>query len=51
MTKEYTVSELQEQGRDAYRAGEYEEALEAFDQARSLSAGAGDRAAEVEACL
>lgn len=49
MTDEYTASELQEQGRDAYRAGEYEEALEAFDQARSLSASAGDRAVEVEA--
>ena len=49
MTEEYTASELQEQGTDAYRAGEYEEALEVFEQARSLSASAGDRAAEVEA--
>lgn len=49
MTEEYTASEWQEQGTDAYRAGEYEEALEAFEQARSLSANVGDRAAEVEA--
>ena len=49
MTEEYTASEMQEQGKDAYRAGEYEEALEAFEQARKLSAAAGDREAEVEA--
>ena len=49
MTEEYTASEMQEQGIDAYRAGEYEEALEAFEQARNLSVGAGDREGEVEA--
>ena len=49
MTEEYTASEMQEQGKDAYRAGEYEGALEAFEQARNLSAEAGDREAEVEA--
>ncbi|NIV35582.1 MAG: hypothetical protein GWN58_40860, partial [Anaerolineae bacterium] len=49
MTEEYTASELKEQGIDAYRAGEYEEALEAFERARNLSAEAGDREAEVEA--
>jgi tetratricopeptide (TPR) repeat protein len=49
MTEEYSASEMQEQGKDAYRAGEYEEALEAFEQARNLSAKAGDREAEVEA--
>ena len=49
MIEEYTASEWQEQGTDAYRAGEYEEALEAFEQARSLSAEAGDREAEIEA--
>ena len=49
MTEEYTAGEMQEQGIDAYRAGEYEEALEAFEQARDLAAEAGDREAEIEA--
>ena len=49
MTQEYTAGEMQEQGIDAYRAGEYEEALEAFEQARKLAAEAGDRETEVEA--
>ncbi len=37
---------LYEDGLDAYRAGEYEEALEAFARARSLFSEAGDRSAE-----
>ena len=49
MTEEQTASELLEQGIDAYRAGEYEEALEVFEQARNLAAGEGDREGEVEA--
>ena len=49
MTEEYTASEFQDQGVDAYRAGEYEDALEAFEQARNLAAEAGDREGEVEA--
>jgi tetratricopeptide (TPR) repeat protein len=49
MTEENKASDMQEQGVDAYRAGEYEEALEAFEQARNLSAEAGDREGEIEA--
>ena len=49
MTEEQTASELLEQGIDAYRAGEYEEALEVFEQAQNLAAGEGDREGEVEA--
>jgi len=43
------ASELKEQGVDAFRAGEYEEALEAFQQARDLFAMAGDPQSESEA--
>ena len=39
---------LYESGLDAYRAGEYEVALEAFVRARSLFSEAGDRSAEAE---
>lgn len=49
MAQEDQASEMQEQGVDAYRAGEYEEALEAFEQARNLSADSGDREGEIEA--
>jgi tetratricopeptide (TPR) repeat protein len=38
-----------EAGLDAYRAGEYEEALEAFALARNLFAQAGDRTGQIEA--
>jgi len=36
-------------GMDAYRAGEYEQALEAFARARNLFLQAGDRTGEIEA--
>jgi tetratricopeptide (TPR) repeat protein len=49
MAQETKAHEMQEEGVDAYRAGEYEEALEAFGQARHLSAEAGDRKGEIEA--
>jgi tetratricopeptide (TPR) repeat protein len=49
MAQEIKASRMQEQGVDAYRAGEYEEALEVFEQARNLSAETGDREAEIEA--
>lgn len=49
MEQEATASDMQEQGIDAYRAGEYEEALEAFEQARNLSAETGYREGEIEA--
>jgi len=49
MAEDSKASDMQEQGVDAYRAGEYEEALEAFEQARNLSAEAGDREGEIEA--
>lgn len=39
---------LYEDGIDAYRAGDYEEALEALSKARGLYAEAGDRKAEGE---
>jgi tetratricopeptide (TPR) repeat protein len=40
---------LFDDGIDAYRAGEYEEALEALAQARTLFAGEGDLSGEAEA--
>ncbi len=49
MTLVAEAGELQEQGVDAFRAGEYEEALEAFEQARDLFAMAGDPQGESEA--
>ena len=49
MAEENKASDMQDQGVDAYRAGEYEEALEAFEQARNLSAEAGDPEGEIEA--
>jgi tetratricopeptide (TPR) repeat protein len=49
MDQEITAKGMLEQGIDAYRIGEYEESLEAFQQARKLSAGAGDREGEIEA--
>ncbi len=49
MTSVTEASELKEQGVDAFRAGEYEEALEAFEQARDLFAMAGDPEGESEA--
>jgi tetratricopeptide (TPR) repeat protein len=49
MGQEAKASDMQEQGIDAYRAGEYEEALEAFGQARNLSTEAGLPEGEIEA--
>jgi tetratricopeptide (TPR) repeat protein len=49
MTQETTASDMHQQGIDAYRVGEYEEALEAFGQARDYSAVTGDREGESEA--
>ena len=49
MDQETTAKEMLEQGIEAYRLGEYEESLKAFQQARELSAGAGDREGEIEA--
>ena len=49
MTSVAETSELNEQGVDAFRAGEYEQALEAFQQARDLFAMAGDPKGESEA--
>jgi tetratricopeptide (TPR) repeat protein len=48
MAQKTAAQEMQELGIDAYRAGEYEEALEAFEKARNLSAQAGDRKGEIE---
>jgi len=42
------AKQLYDRGIDDYRAGEYEEAIEALSQARSLYAEAGDRQAEAE---
>jgi len=49
MDQETTAKEMLEQGIEAYRLGEYEESLKAFQQARELSAGAVDREGEIEA--
>lgn len=49
MAQRTAAQEMQEQGIDAYRVGEYEEALDAFEQARNLSTQAGDRKGEIEA--
>lgn len=49
MAQETGARKMQEQGVDAYRAGDYEEALEAFERARNLSGEAGDRQGEIEA--
>ena len=49
MDQETTAKEMLEQGIDAYRLGEYEESLKAFQRARELSAAAGDREGEIEA--
>jgi tetratricopeptide (TPR) repeat protein len=43
-----TARRLYEDGIDAYRAGEYEEALEVMARAQQLFAEAGDRSAESE---
>ncbi|MGD8518784.1 MAG: tetratricopeptide repeat protein [Anaerolineae bacterium] len=43
MTTMEEAKRLYEDGIDAYRAGEYEEALEKLGQARALFAGEGDR--------
>jgi tetratricopeptide (TPR) repeat protein len=43
MTTMEEAKQLYEDGIDAYRAGEYEEALEKLGQARDLFAGEGDR--------
>ena len=48
MDQETTAKEMLEQGIDAYRIGEYEESLEAFQHARELSARAGNREGEIE---
>lgn len=45
MTKVEEAKHLYEDGIDAYRAGEYEEALETLGQARDLFAGEGDQKA------
>lgn len=49
MTSEPEARRLYDSGIDAYRAGEYEEALEMLTRARSLYAGAGNRKEESEA--
>lgn len=49
MDRETQATEMLKQGIDAYRVGEYEEALEAFQQTRELSAEAGDPQGEIEA--
>lgn len=49
MTLMTEPGELKEQGVDAFRAGEYEEALEAFERARDLFAMEGDPEGESEA--
>jgi tetratricopeptide (TPR) repeat protein len=49
MTQAEEAKREYEEGMDAYRAGEYEEALKAFAQARDLFAGEGDQTGEIEA--
>ncbi len=49
MTSLEKANRLHEQGKDEFRAGEYDEALESFTRARHLFAEAGDRTGEIEA--
>lgn len=49
MTQAEEAKRAYEEGMDAYRAGEYEEALEAFARARDLFAQEGKQTGEIEA--
>jgi tetratricopeptide (TPR) repeat protein len=49
MTDTKEAKRLNELGIDAFRAGEYEEAVESFSQARDAFAEAGDKKGEAEA--
>lgn len=49
MTLAEEAKRAYEEGMDAYRAGEYEEALEAFARARDLFAQEGNQTGEIEA--
>jgi tetratricopeptide (TPR) repeat protein len=49
MEQQDQARDAHDAGIDAYRVGEYEEALESFGQARNLFAQAGDRTGEIEA--
>jgi tetratricopeptide (TPR) repeat protein len=49
MEQQDQARDAHDTGMDAYRAGEYEQALDAFARARSLFMQAGDRTGEIEA--
>jgi tetratricopeptide (TPR) repeat protein len=49
MTQAEEAKRAYEEGMDAYRAGEYEEALEAFARARDLFTEEGNQTGEIEA--